>query len=86
MLSPLKRVLEKCHLLLMKMAIDLTIVTLITSNLDQFCDFQVMFGIACLLLMLIIVHSFINLPNFKIILCVIYYYLCKVSLFQMHCH
>jgi hypothetical protein len=34
LLSPLKRVLEECHLLLMKMAIDLTIVALITRNLD----------------------------------------------------
>jgi len=49
----------------MKMAIGLTIVALITSNLDQFCDFQVMFGIVCLLSMLIALHSFITLPNFK---------------------
>jgi hypothetical protein len=52
---------EECHLLLMKMAIDLTIMALITSNLDQYCDFQVMFGIACLLSMLIAMHSFFNL-------------------------
>ncbi len=55
----------------MKMAIDLTIVALIISNLDQFCDFQVMFNIAYLLSMLIVMHSFINLPNFKMFLCVI---------------
>jgi hypothetical protein len=37
----------------MKMAIDLTIVALIISNLDQFFDYQVMFDIACLLSVLI---------------------------------
>jgi hypothetical protein len=46
MLSPLKHVLEEYWPLLMKMVVDSTIMTLVTSNLDQLCDVQVMLGLA----------------------------------------
>jgi len=46
MLSPLKHVLEEYRPLLMKMVIGSTIVTLVTSNLDQLCDVQVMLSLA----------------------------------------
>ncbi len=43
-----------------KMGIDSTIVALATNNVDQLYDVQVMIGLAKLLLMLTIVHSFVK--------------------------
>jgi hypothetical protein len=48
----------------MKMAIDLTIMALVRSNLDYLCDFQVMLDLAFLLPMLIAMHSFIEVDQF----------------------
>lgn len=43
-----------------KMGIDSTIVAWATNNLDQLYDVQVMIGLAWLLLILIVVHSFVK--------------------------
>ncbi len=51
------------------MAIDLTIMALVTSNLDYSCDFQLMFDLAFLLPMLIVMHSFIAVDQFCDFLC-----------------
>jgi hypothetical protein len=49
-LSPLKHLLEEYYPLLMKMALDSTIVAQATTNLDQFCDVQMMLGMSYLML------------------------------------
>jgi hypothetical protein len=43
-----------------KMGIDSTIVALATNNVDQLYDVQVMIGLAWLLIILIVVHSFVK--------------------------
>jgi hypothetical protein len=50
MLSPLKCMFEEYQPLLMKMVVDSTTMALATSNLDKFCDVQMMFDLTCLLL------------------------------------
>jgi len=47
-----------------EMAIDLTIMVFVTSNLDYLCHFQMMFDLAFLLPMLIAMHSFIEVAQF----------------------
>jgi hypothetical protein len=41
--------LKKYHPLLMKMALDSTIVAQATTNLDQLCDVQMMLGLSYLM-------------------------------------
>jgi hypothetical protein len=53
-------VFEAYQPLLMKMVIDSTTMVLAASNLDKFCDVQMMFGLTWLLPMLIVVHSSIK--------------------------
>jgi hypothetical protein len=84
MLNPLKCMFEDyCHLL-MKMAIDSTIVALATSKLDWLYDVQVMFNLPYLLPMLIVVHSFIKFAQIHdIFMCdfIVTISFCKTNLF-----
>jgi hypothetical protein len=48
-LCPLKHLLEEFHLLLMKMALDSTIVAQATTNLNQLCDVQMMLRLSYLM-------------------------------------
>ncbi len=65
MLSPMECVLEKYYLLLMKLVFDSIIVALVTSNLDQLYDVQMMFNLASLLPMLVIVHFLIKFAQLQ---------------------
>jgi hypothetical protein len=58
-------VLEKYYLLLMKIVFDSIIVALVTSNLDQLYDVQMMFSLASLLPRLVVVHSLIKFAQLQ---------------------
>jgi hypothetical protein len=88
MLNPLKCVFEEYQPLLMKMAIDLITMALAVSNLGKFYDVQMMFGLTCLLPILIIVHSsikFAQLHNVFVCDFIAIISICKMSANSLRC-
>jgi len=88
MLNPLKCVFEEYQPLLMKMAIDATTMAVAVSNLGKFYDVQMMFGLTCLLPMLIVVHSsikFAQLHNVFVCDFIAIISLCKMSANSLRC-
>jgi len=88
MLSLLKCVFKEYYYLLMKMVVDSVTVALTITNLDQIYDGQVMFGLACILPMLTIVHSIIKFAQLQdVFMCdfIVTISLYRTNLCQMYC-
>jgi hypothetical protein len=60
MLSPMKHVLCEYHPLLMKMALDSPTIALATSNLELFCDVEILLSLVCLVPMLEVVNLLVK--------------------------
>jgi predicted glycosyltransferase involved in capsule biosynthesis len=72
MLSPMKHVICEYRPLLMKMALDFPTIALATSNLELFCDVEILLSLVCFVPMLEIVNvlvKFAQLHDFLFVIC-----------------